>query len=162
MVSIHLPERTPGSTVHAFAFQHNHVASGNVTGHADITPTATVDRWYFLTGVSVSADRSRGAGKASAVIALGDSITDGSDTEVNANHRWPDFLARRLAEARGPYPRGVLNQGISGNRLLHDPNPRPGPAPRTTRPTSARARCAASTATWPPSPAPSTSSSCWA
>ncbi|MFP8907342.1 SGNH/GDSL hydrolase family protein [Streptomyces atacamensis] len=123
VVSIHLPERTPGSTVHAFAFQHNHVASGNVTGHADITPTATVDRWYFLTGVSVSADRSRGAGKASAVIALGDSITDGSDTEVNANHRWPDFLARRLAEARGPYPRGVLNQGISGNRLLHDPNP---------------------------------------
>ncbi|MFP8885066.1 SGNH/GDSL hydrolase family protein [Streptomyces mangrovi] len=123
VVSIHLPERTPGSTVHAFAFQHNHVASGNVTGHADITPTATIDRWYFLTGVSVSTDRSRGAGKASAVVALGDSITDGSDTEVNANHRWPDFLARRLAKARGPHPRGVLNQGISGNRLLHDPNP---------------------------------------
>jgi lysophospholipase L1-like esterase len=120
VVSIHLPERTPGSTVHAFAFQHNHVASGNVTGRADITPTATVDRWYFLTGVSVSAGRS---GRAAAVVAFGDSITDGSDTDVNANHRWPDFLARRLRAAHGPYPQGVLNQGISGNRLLHDPNP---------------------------------------
>lgn len=120
VVSIHLPERTPGSTVHAFAFQHNHAAPGNVTGAADIEPTATFDRWYFLTGVSVSARR--GAGD-SAVVAFGDSITDGSDTGVNANHRWPDFLAQRLRSARGPHARGVLNQGVSGNRLLHDPNP---------------------------------------
>jgi len=42
---------------------------------------------------------------------------------VNANHRWPDLLARRLRSAPGPHPLGVLNQGVSGNRLLHDPNP---------------------------------------
>ncbi|MGX1504931.1 UNVERIFIED_CONTAM: lysophospholipase L1-like esterase [Streptomyces graminofaciens] len=120
VVSIHLPERTPGSTVHAFAFQHNHVAAGNVTGRTDIVATATLDRWYFLTGVSVSRGRPE---RSSAVVAFGDSITDGSDTDVNANHRWPDFLARRLDAAPGPYTVGVLNQGISGNRLLHDPNP---------------------------------------
>ncbi|MFK4597050.1 SGNH/GDSL hydrolase family protein [Streptomyces pristinaespiralis] len=120
VVSIHLPERTPGSTVHAFAFQHNHVAAGNVTGRTDIVATATLDRWYFLTGVSVSRGRPE---RSSAVVAFGDSITDGSDTDVNANHRWPDFLARRLDAAPGPYNVGVLNQGISGNRLLHDPNP---------------------------------------
>ncbi|MTE18743.1 SGNH/GDSL hydrolase family protein [Streptomyces sp. TRM43335] len=118
VISVHLPERTPGSTVHAFAFQHNHAAPGNVTGAADIEPTATFDRWYFLTGVSVSTHRG-----ASAVVAFGDSITDGSDTDVNANHRWPDILARRLRSAHGPHARGVLNQGVSGNRLLHDPNP---------------------------------------
>ncbi|WP_031508565.1 SGNH/GDSL hydrolase family protein [Streptomyces megasporus] len=122
VISIHLPERTPGSTVHAFAFQHNHVAAGNVTAETDIEPTATFDRWYFLTGVSVSADRPSKA-PTSAVVVLGDSITDGSDTEVNANHRWPDFLARRLRSAPGPHAQGVLNQGVSGNRLLHDPNP---------------------------------------
>ncbi|MFK4691139.1 SGNH/GDSL hydrolase family protein [Streptomyces pristinaespiralis] len=120
VVSVHLPERTPGSTVHAFAFQHNHVAAGNVTGRTDIVATATLDRWYFLTGVSVSSGRPE---RSSAVVAFGDSITDGSDTDVNANHRWPDFLARRLGAAPGPYTVGVLNQGISGNRLLHDPNP---------------------------------------
>ncbi|HZG05644.1 MAG TPA: SGNH/GDSL hydrolase family protein [Streptomyces sp.] len=120
VVSVHLPERTPGSTVHAFAFQHNHVAAGNVTARTDVEPTATTDRWYFLTGVSVRTPRSE---RASAVVALGDSITDGSDTDVNANHRWPDLLARRLRSAPGPHPLGVLNQGVSGNRLLHDPNP---------------------------------------
>ncbi|MFD6280027.1 SGNH/GDSL hydrolase family protein [Streptomyces sp. NPDC060209] len=118
VVSIHLPEPTPGSTLHAFALQHNYVAAGNVTGRPDIEPTATIDRWYFLTGVSVSTDRS-----SSAVVTFGDSITDGSDTDVGANHRWPDLLAGRLRASAGPNAVGVLNEGISGNRLLHDPNP---------------------------------------
>ncbi|MFJ4842042.1 SGNH/GDSL hydrolase family protein [Streptomyces sp. NPDC088746] len=118
VVSIHLPGPTRGSTLHASAFQHNHVAAGNVTGRADIEPTATVERWYFLTGVSVRTGR-----PSSAVVALGDSITDGSDTDVDANHRWPDFLAGRLRASAGPDTMGVLNVGIGGNRLLHDPNP---------------------------------------
>ncbi|MEU5657516.1 SGNH/GDSL hydrolase family protein [Streptomyces sp. NPDC047737] len=118
VVSIHLPEPTPGSTLHAFALQHNHVAAGNVTDDTVIEPTSTFDRWYFLTGVSVSTAR-----PSSAVVTLGDSITDGSDTDVGANHRWPDFLAGRLRAAEGPNAVGVLNEGISGNRLLHDPNP---------------------------------------
>ncbi|MYQ41949.1 Lysophospholipase L1 [Streptomyces sp. LamerLS-316] len=118
VVSIHLPVPTPGSTLHAFAQRHNYVAAGNVTGRTDIEPTATVDRWYFLTGVSVSTGAA-----SSAVVTLGDSITDGAETEVGADHRWPDFLARRLRASAGPGPVGVLNEGVSGNRLLHDPNP---------------------------------------
>lgn len=118
VVSIHLPGPTPGSTLHSLALQHNYVAAGNVTGRAVIEPAATVDRWYFLTGVSVSTARS-----SAAVVTFGDSITDGADTDVDANHRWPDFLAGRLRAAAGPDAMGVLNQGISGNRLLHDPNP---------------------------------------
>ncbi|HWU10801.1 MAG TPA: SGNH/GDSL hydrolase family protein [Streptomyces sp.] len=118
VVSIHLPGPTPGSTLHSMALQHNYVAAGNVTGRAGIEPTATIDRWYFLTGVSVRTARS-----SSAVVTLGDSITDGADTDADANHRWPDFLAGRLRAAAGPEAMGVLNQGISGNRLLHDPNP---------------------------------------
>lgn len=118
VVSIHLPGPTPGSTLHAFALQHNYRAAGNVTGDTDIEPTETFDRWYFLTGVSVSTGRS-----SSAVVAFGDSITDGSVTETGANHRWPDRLAGRLRTTLGPDAVGVLNQGVSGNRLLHDPNP---------------------------------------
>ncbi|MFD0804119.1 GDSL-type esterase/lipase family protein, partial [Streptomonospora algeriensis] len=53
-----------------------------------------------------------------AVVALGDSITDGSETTAGANNRWPDLLAERVGARTG-----VLNSGIAGNRLLHDPNP---------------------------------------
>ncbi|GAA3747860.1 SGNH/GDSL hydrolase family protein [Salinactinospora qingdaonensis] len=113
VVSIHLPEKTPVTTLHAFSYQDNVVAAGNVTGDTRVEATETLTQWHFLSGVSVRTHgRSTGA-----VVALGDSITDGAATEVNANHRWPDLLADRLHRT------GVLNVGISGNRLLHDPNP---------------------------------------
>ncbi|MPY39207.1 SGNH/GDSL hydrolase family protein [Streptomyces phyllanthi] len=125
VVSLYLPERTPGSTVNAFAFQRNQVARGNATGDTDIEPVSTMERWYFLTGVSVRAHRA--GTHSSAVVALGDSNTAGST--VDANDRWTDVLAERLQRrAGGPRhgPVGVLNKGVSGNRLLHDPNPPPG------------------------------------
>jgi lysophospholipase L1-like esterase len=54
-------------------------------------------------------------------VALGDSITNGANTVANLNHRWPDLFAQRLRAARLDH--GVANLGVSGNRLLHDPNP---------------------------------------
>ncbi|MBQ0985155.1 SGNH/GDSL hydrolase family protein [Streptomyces sp. F63] len=115
VVSIHLPRRTPGSTVTAFAHQTNYVADGNVTGRTHLAAAAPHDRWYFLTGVSVAAHRPATA------VALGDSITAG--TSDDANNRWSDVLARRLQEHPALRGTGVVNKGISGNRLLHDPNP---------------------------------------
>ncbi|NYI03930.1 SGNH/GDSL hydrolase family protein [Allostreptomyces psammosilenae] len=127
VISLYLPHHTPGSTTHAFAFQHNYVADGNVTARQDIEATRTLDRWYFLSTVSVRTGPDAAAAPApdrgAAVIALGDSITDGGNTTVNANHRWPDLLAERLRGSPRTAGIGVLNQGISGNRLLHDPNP---------------------------------------
>lgn len=118
VVSLYLPERTPATTVHQFAYQENAVADGDVTGAVSVDPTATPTVWYFLSGVSVSTRR-----PSAAIAALGDSITDGANTDVGTNHRWPDLLAERLrADPRRDHL-GVLNEGISGNRLLHDPNP---------------------------------------
>jgi lysophospholipase L1-like esterase len=115
VVSIHVPGPTPVTSLHAFAYQENVVAPGDVTDDSAVTGR-TVTAWYFLSGVSVrTTDR-----HATAVVAFGDSITNGAEATVNANHRWPDLLANRL---RG---KGVLNLGIAGNRLLHDPNPPPG------------------------------------
>ncbi|QBI54960.1 SGNH/GDSL hydrolase family protein [Streptomonospora litoralis] len=113
VVSIHLPERTPVTTLHGFSYQENAVASGNATGVTSVSATRTLTQWHFLSGVSV---RARGK-HTGAVVALGDSITDGAESTVGANNRWPDLLAERLRRT------GVLNAGISGNRLLHDPNP---------------------------------------
>jgi len=114
VVSLYLPDRTPVTTVAAFAFQENAVAAGNVTAAPTVRATATVTQYMFLSGVSV---RVRGA----AIVTLGDSITNGANTVTNANHRWPDLFAQRLRGAR--LPGGVANVGVSGNRLLHDPHP---------------------------------------
>jgi lysophospholipase L1-like esterase len=54
-----------------------------------------------------------------AVVTFGDSITDGARSTTDANHRWPDVLAARLQGHR----RAVLNEGIGGNRILHDALP---------------------------------------
>ena len=114
VVSLYLPDRTPVTTLAAFAFQENVIAAGNVTGARTVRPTATITQYFFLSGVSV---RTSGA----AIVTLGDSITNGANTVPNANHRWPDLLAQRLRAAH--LHRGVANVGVSGNRLLHDPNP---------------------------------------
>jgi lysophospholipase L1-like esterase len=55
---------------------------------------------------------------ARAIVTFGDSITDGATSTPDANHRWPDFLAERLHAAGAPV--AVLNQGISGARVLRD------------------------------------------
>jgi lysophospholipase L1-like esterase len=116
-VSIYLPQRTRATTLHGSAFQENYVAAGNVTGESRLQDPTVVTQWYFLTGVNV-----RTARPARAVVALGDSITDGANTTTGANHRYPDFLAARLRAEQGLEQIGVLNKGIGGNRLLHDGN----------------------------------------
>lgn len=70
-----------------------------------------VTSWMFLAGVDVLAPAS-----ASTIVALGDSITDGSRSTPDANKRWPNVLAARVA-ARGL---AVVDLGIGGNRMLHD------------------------------------------
>lgn len=73
--------------------------------------TRTDPSWYYVDAVDVQTTDAR-----SSVVALGDSITDGYQSGVGANHRWPDYLAARL----GYHRLGVLNSGISGNRVLVD------------------------------------------
>jgi lysophospholipase L1-like esterase len=120
VVSLYLRERTPVTTLAAFSFQENVIAAGNVTAARTVVPTSVVTQDVFLSGISV-----RGGAPAT-IVALGDSITNGANTVANLNHRWPDLLARRLRAAR--LDRGVVNLGVSGNRLLHDPNPPAGSA----------------------------------
>ena len=115
VVSIYLPDETRVTSLHNFAYQENVVAAGDVTNDRVVTGR-TVTAWYFLSGVSVRTT----ARDANAIVAFGDSITNGFETDIGANHRWPDLLANRLRD------KGVLNLGVAGNRLLHDPNPPPG------------------------------------
>ncbi|GIM95343.1 SGNH/GDSL hydrolase family protein [Paractinoplanes toevensis] len=114
-ISIFFPERTTVTTLAAFAYQDNVIANGDVTAARTVVATATLQQDLFLSGVAV---RQRGG---AAIVTLGDSITNGANTVANLNHRWPDLLAARLRAARQDL--GIANLGVSGNRLLHDPNP---------------------------------------
>jgi lysophospholipase L1-like esterase len=68
--------------------------------------------WYFLDAVDVDA-----APGTKLVVAFGDSITDGTDSTLNGDDRWPDDLARRLHATYGARV-AVVNQGIGGNRIV--------------------------------------------
>ena len=96
------------------AQQTSYVGQGDLAGAASLAGADTITSWVFLTGVDVRAPE-----PASAVVAFGDSITDGARSTVDANHRWPDILAGRLLARRGK-PIAVLDAGIGGNRILHD------------------------------------------
>lgn len=117
-VSLFFPERTQLATVHGGAQQISYAATGNVTGAPSLDGNSWTERsWYVLTGVDVYAPGS------SAVVALGDSITDGNHSTPSANRRWPDDLAARMqadAKTRQAGVLGVVNSGISGNRVLLD------------------------------------------
>ncbi len=71
--------------------------------------------YLWLAGIDVQA-----APAAAAIVAFGDSITDGYSTTPDADTPWPSILARRLAAVRGLAPRAVVNVGISGNRILRE------------------------------------------
>ena len=117
-VSIYLPQPTAGLSGHTLGVQTTYVGapgSGDQTGAAAVaTPTTTLTR-YFLAGIDVLADD-----EVKAVVTFGDSITDGFNSTVDANRRWPDRLAERLLERGHKQNRTVVNEGISGNRLLHN------------------------------------------
>jgi lysophospholipase L1-like esterase len=112
-ISIFLPEATSATTFHGSAFQTNYVTAGNAAAAATLANATTVTSWFFLTGVSVWAAR------AGTIVTLGDSITDGASSNLDANHRWPDVLARRLQPFQRVVNLGVVNMGIGGNRLLN-------------------------------------------
>lgn len=111
-VSLYVPGSTGPATRHPGAYTTSYTAAGDHAGDPDAGAfTSTITSWYLLDGVDVRARPGTGA-----VVALGDSITDGTNSTVDANRRYPDDLARRL-HGRGL---SVLNEGISGNRVLTD------------------------------------------
>lgn len=108
-VSYYLPGPLTASTVHYSAMQSSYALPGDAAG------ARTIWSWPFLNGVDVLAPETAGA-----IVAFGDSITDGASSTPDANRRWPDVLARRLQANPATQNIAVVNQGVGGNRILHD------------------------------------------
>ncbi|MFH8337626.1 SGNH/GDSL hydrolase family protein [Streptomyces sp. AM6-12] len=113
LVTVYTPEDDGRATYHASALQTSYLAPEGAGHAADASGSSyktIIKSWYYVTGVDVLG-RATGS-----VVAFGDSLTDGTGSTPDTDRRWPDRLAARLRD----HGLGVLNAGISGNRLLRD------------------------------------------
>ncbi|MEW2121022.1 GDSL-type esterase/lipase family protein [Streptomyces sp. NPDC005474] len=119
LVSVYLPGTTGASTYHDNAHQTSYLSAAGTGNHAAEEAATnfatTTNHWFYVAGLDVVSPTARGT-----VVAIGDSITDGSLATDNANQRWPDYLARRLQAQSGGQRLGVVDAGIGGNRVVHD------------------------------------------
>jgi lysophospholipase L1-like esterase len=116
-VSFYLPQDLPASfgVTGRYARQTNYISPvGDFTAETAMPVGKLTDDWYFLCGVDVVAPDD-----AVGIVAVGDSLTDANISTHDGHHSWPSQLARRLIK-RGGRPIAVMNQGLGGNRILHD------------------------------------------
>jgi lysophospholipase L1-like esterase len=115
-VSVYVPHDDGEQSGHPDAQQVNYLTQGT-DNVMDRTTAAygQLSQWYYVDSVDVTTQpQVQGT-----VVALGDSITDGYQSTVNANKRWPNDLALRL-DARPGVTMSVADEGISGNQVLQD------------------------------------------
>ncbi|MFH9548303.1 SGNH/GDSL hydrolase family protein [Streptomyces sp. NPDC017435] len=115
VVSLHSPDAQGPASGHGMAMRTSYLTQGDHTAEEGADRwSGTTGSWFYLDAVSVRANAPTGA-----VVALGDSITDGWQSSFDLDRRWPDYLARRLRRADTAL-KGVANAGISGNKVLAD------------------------------------------
>jgi len=117
-ITVHLPDDLPASfgVTGRYARVTNYISPLGNFADTEAMPVGRItDDWYFVGGVDVVAEAGTGG-----IVALGDSLTDGNIATHDAWANWPSQLARRLAARRSGRKMGVMNQGLGGNRILHD------------------------------------------
>ena len=117
-VSLYLPGELPNALqiTGRYARQTNYVSPPGDFTAAEVMPIGSLTSdWFFVSGVDVLSSADTGG-----IVALGDSLTDGNISTIDAFCRWPDQLARRLAARHRGRPMAVMNQGLGGNRILFD------------------------------------------
>lgn len=114
-ISIFLPKQTAPSTFHLLGQHDTYISeAGDFTSAAEIANPKITKSWYFIGGIDIWAPSQSGA-----VVTFGDSITDGFGAKSQYGD-WPNQLAARLAESKSATALAVDNEGIGGNRILHD------------------------------------------
>jgi len=115
-ISLYIPKQIAASTFHQLGQQPTLVSGpGDFTGVPHLANATETHAWYFLSDLEV-----RASAQTSAIVTLGDSITDGFGGKPGEYQDWPDLLADRLAQSSGSSPIAIDNEGIGGNRILYD------------------------------------------
>jgi len=116
VISIYLPAEVALPTSHLIALHTTYVSkAGDFTGAVSIADATKTQSWTWISSVDVLAPADTGL-----IVALGDSITDGYTSTLDADHSWPSQLARRLLANKATAGVAIVNQGISANRVLSD------------------------------------------
>jgi len=119
-ISLYLPEESGFITAHALANQTSYISSnGDYRDSARFSVEQETSGWPFLTAIDVLPSE-----PTSAIVTLGDSITDGWGSTDSANQRWPNHFAYRLYADDSIKDYAVINAGISGNRVTTEASPR--------------------------------------
>ncbi len=112
-ITFHVDGDSGPMTWHAKALTTSYLSPPNSgIQTADTAFPYSTTSWYFLDAVEMTAP----AG-ASAIVAFGDSITDGTASTLNGDDRWPDVFARHLHALAGS-KFSVVNAGIGGNMVI--------------------------------------------
>jgi lysophospholipase L1-like esterase len=115
-ITLYVPDETGVATEHPLGLETTYISGpGNFAAAETMPYKWTTDSWYWISAVDVEA-----SAQTQAIVALGDSITDGANSTVNANQSWPAQLAARFQANPETRHLAVVNAGISGNRVLHD------------------------------------------
>jgi lysophospholipase L1-like esterase len=114
-ISVYVPGESGQLTMHNTGLHTTYITKGDTTAAAMLAEATTTRSWYWVTGVDVMAPAEAGA-----IVAFGDSITDGATSTNDADRSWPSILSARIMSSPGAPKLSVLNQGISGNRILAD------------------------------------------
>lgn len=113
-ISLYMPEKVESPTLHSEGLKTAvFTPPGDFTSRTHVETAATSTAAVFVSALMVPKPKDAGL-----IVALGDSITDGTTTTVDGDCSWPAILARRLAA--DDMSLAVVNQGISGNQLRHD------------------------------------------
>ncbi len=119
-VSFHVAGESGPMTWHAKGLTTSYVSAPGSGSHGaeageQAFPFSTTS-WFFLDAVNMDAPADTRA-----IVALGDSITDGTASTINGDDRWPDVLSRRLHATAGTRF-SVVNAGIGGNQVIGPPD----------------------------------------
>jgi lysophospholipase L1-like esterase len=114
-ITLYIDAAPAEQTGHPGSRATSYLAHGDLVSSLNLPGAKTVEHWYFIAGIDVPAPP-----KATSVVVLGDSITDGHGATTDGNDRWTDVLAQRLHAQPSPNNLAVLNEGIGGNHLLTD------------------------------------------
>jgi lysophospholipase L1-like esterase len=114
-VSFHVTGESGPMTWHAKGLTTSYVTPPGAGPHGAEEDEAAfpygTTSWYFLDALDMKMPA-----KTQAIVALGDSLTDGTGSTLNGDDRWPDVLSRRL-HARFGNRFAVVNAGIGGNLI---------------------------------------------
>lgn len=115
-VSLYFPGETGPPTSHLFGLRPTYISqAGDSTSQPSMGGATTTQSYYWLAGIDVLAPADAGT-----LVTFGDSITDGDQSTPDTIGMWPALLAARLQANRTTAHVGVVNAGISGNRVLGD------------------------------------------